>query len=69
MILIWVADIFPLDFKYEGFSECSYPVVCIDHEKAVKFDTNQYNETIKYHDGHICAFGTLTMYFSTAGTL
>jgi hypothetical protein len=64
-----LANLFPLHFKDVEFPEWSALVVCVDHWKTIKFDTNQYTETIKYPNDRICAFSTLAIYFSVDGAL
>jgi hypothetical protein len=58
-----LADLFPLQFKDEGFSECPVLVVRMDHGKTTKFGTLQYAGTIRHRDHRVCAFGALAMYF------
>ncbi|KAI9031635.1 hypothetical protein CLU79DRAFT_830900 [Phycomyces nitens] len=47
-----LADLFPLEFKDEGFSECPVLVVRIDHGKTTKFGTVQYAGTIRHCGVH-----------------
>ncbi|CEJ04772.1 hypothetical protein RMCBS344292_18725 [Rhizopus microsporus] len=55
-----LCDLFPLEFKGEGFSECPVLVLRRGHEKTVK-ERIQYAGTIRHRDHRVCAFGALTM--------
>jgi hypothetical protein len=56
-----LCDLFPLEFKDEGFSECPVLVLRLDHGKTVK-ERIQYAGTIRHRDHRVCAFGALSMY-------
>ncbi|CEG72386.1 hypothetical protein RMATCC62417_07952 [Rhizopus microsporus] len=59
-----LCNLFPLEFKDEGFSECPVLVLRLDHGETVK-ERIQYAGTIRYHDHRVCAFGVLAIWHIT----
>ena len=57
-----LCDLFPLEFKDGGFSECPVRALHLNHGKTVK-ERIQYSGTIRHRDPRACAFDALAPYF------
>lgn len=58
-----LTDLFTLDLKDEGYSECPALVLLMREGKTNHTGRSEYAATIRHKDYKICAFGALAFYF------